>query len=84
MNYLQNFHCLEITYLGPTDYKGSRVKIYSHRFEETVIISFNHEFVDISDIAQNYLESIGFEFIGKSESKTGYFLLSTTFKPLKK
>jgi hypothetical protein len=84
MLYLSNFHCLEITYLSATNSKGSRVKIYSPRFEQSVIVSYNYEFSTVCDIAQDYLEKLGFEFIGKAESKFGYYLISSTFKPLKK
>jgi hypothetical protein len=84
MNYLQNFHCVEVTYLSPTNYLGSRVKIHSARFKESVIINYDYQFSTVCEIAQNYLEKLGFQFIGKAESKTGYFLISSTFEPLKK
>ena len=84
MSYLKNFHVLHVTYVGPIHDKGSKVKIYSNRFDESISIPYDHEFSTISDTAQNYLEKLGFEFIGKAESKQGYFLISLTFKSLKK
>ena len=84
MEHLENFHIIEVLYVAPTNSTGSRVKIISGRFDQSIKIPFNHEFNNVYDIAQAYLKNAGFSFVGKAESKTGYFLISTTFKPLKK
>jgi hypothetical protein len=83
LDYLQNYHILKINYLGATNYKSSRVKITSERFEQSRIINYDHDYNSIADIAQAYLEKKGFKFIGKGESKDGLYLISTTFEPLK-
>lgn len=80
---MQNLHCFEISYLAPTNCKGSRVKIHSLRFNQTIIISYNYNFNSIYDIAENYLKTIGFNCLYLSETKKGYLILSDTFKPLK-
>lgn len=84
MEHLQNFHIIEARYVAPTNSTGSRVRLISHRFNQTKKIPYNDRFNNTCEIAQAYLENLGFELIGKAESKTGYFLISTTFKPLKK
>jgi type II restriction/modification system DNA methylase subunit YeeA len=82
---MQNYHVITAIYIGPTNEKGSRIKLHSDRFEQTVIISFNHEtFRQTDEIAIDYLQSKGFDIIGKAEKKDGYFLISNTFEPLKK
>ena len=83
MNNLQNFHIIEVTYLKPTNTLGSRVKLTSHRFEQSIIISFDYECGYSDTTAQKWLLSNGFELIGKAESLKGYFFISSTFKGLK-
>jgi hypothetical protein len=80
---MENLHTLEVTYLGATNSRGSRVKIFSPRFDQSVVIPFDYEFNDIAEIAAAYLLDKGFEIIGRSQFKNGYFLISRTFEPLK-
>ena len=83
MQILPNFHIIEVTYLGPTNNLGSRVKLTSHRFKHSIIISYDYECGWTDSTAQKWLISNGFELIGKAESKNGYFFISSTFKGLK-
>lgn len=83
MKDLKNTHALFIKYHGATNNGGSRVSITSDRFKERVYISYDYQYNNIYDMAQNYLESIGFNLIGISETKDGYILLSDTFKSIK-
>lgn len=84
MKNLENFHVLKASYLGPTNTKGSRVKIESERFKQKIIIPYNYEFAYTLPIAQKHLEKLGFELIGQAEGKNCYYLISSTFKPLRK
>lgn len=83
LEYLQNYHVLKVTYLGPTNNSGSRVKITSDRFKESKTISYDYYYNSTIDMAQAYLESKGFNLIGKAEGKDCYYLISTTFEGLK-
>ena len=83
MNRPTNYHVFAIKYLGATDTKGSRVKITSQRFEQSVTISYNYEYSNIYEMAQEKLESMGYEITGMGETPSGYVLMSTTFEPLK-
>lgn len=83
MKNLNNYHVLKVTFLGATDTKGSRIKIQSERFEESKTISYNYEYNNTFEGAQNYLESKGFDLIGKAEGKDCYYIITTTFKGLK-
>ncbi len=80
---MKNLHTLEVTYLGATNSRGARVKIYSPRFDQSVIIPYDYQFTNISEIATAYLLDKGFEIIGRSDSKNGYYLISHTFEPIK-
>jgi len=82
MNTIKNYHALVITYLGPTNHRGSRIRIKSDRFEQAVTIPYNYEFNNTLEGAEQYLTNIGFNLIGKGELKNAYLLLTDTFKPL--
>ena len=84
MIYLQNYHVIKVTYLLPTNSRGSRVKLYSERFEQSLIIHYDYRFANTYEIAQDYLVSIGYVLTGKAEGKGCYYLISETFKPFKK
>jgi len=78
-----NFHGLEIKYLGPTNTRGTRIKIISHRFKENIIISYNYSLNCIADMAIDYLQKQGFKIVGQAETKEGYMIITNTFKGLK-
>ena len=80
---MKNFHVLEIKYLGPTNFLGSRVSIYSPRFQERVVIPYNYSKNSIQEMAKAFLESKGFNILGCGESKNGMYIISDIFKPLK-
>lgn len=78
-----NLHAFEITYLGATNTKGSRVKIKSLRFNEAKIIDYDYNYSNTLDIAKAWLEDYSYELAGQAETPKSYIILSTTFKPLK-
>lgn len=79
---MRTFHAIEIKYLGPTDYRGGRMKLYSARFKTAVTLSRDYSFDGLAQ-AERYLERAGFQLAGYSETKDGDVILSTTFEPLK-
>lgn len=81
---MQNLHLIAIKYLGPTNTRGSRVKITSDRFEQSVTIPYDYSATGrIYDMASPWLLGRGFNIVGVAEIKDGYALLSDTFKALK-
>lgn len=79
-----NFHAFEVFYVGPTDHLGSRTKIVSKRFKQSVTLPYDHEFNGSREQAIAYLEGKGFVITGQAEfSPSSTLLLSSTFKPLK-
>lgn len=81
---MKNLHLFKIKYLGPTNFRGSRVRITSERFKESVTIPYDHSANDSVEIAANYLKTAGFEIIGRAEGGITDYLISTTFHKLKK
>lgn len=93
-NTVKRFRCFKVKYLPCTNFKGSRVSISDERGikpservngvnkRKTKIISYNHEFNNCTDIALNYLESIGIKISGFTSSEIDQcdYLLTTNFE----
>lgn len=86
MDYL-NFHLIEVRYLGATNTKGSRIKMISSRFEQSVTIPYNYEFNSGRDIALDWLSKQGHNVIGSGDvNGRDVIVVASTdkqFKPLK-
>lgn len=84
---MENFHLIEARYLGPTNTRGSRVKLVSARFEQSVTIPYNYEFNNARDIAIDYLQKQGHNVTGSGEVRGHYVIVvahtDNMFKPLK-
>jgi hypothetical protein len=83
MENLKNYHALTIGYVGATNHRGSRIRIKSDRFEQSILIPYDYEFSNTLEGAQKYLIDKGFNLVGQGELKDAYLLLTDTFKPLK-
>lgn len=79
----ENYHLIEIRYLPPTNHRGSRVSLHSPRFDDRLTIPYDYYYANIWEMAEIHLIKKGFEIVGLCETKKGYGLLTTTFKPLK-
>jgi hypothetical protein len=78
-----NFHILKVKYLGPTDTRGSRVKITSERFENSKTISYSSEYNRAMDAAINWLsKERGFTVIGTGEGDGHDYVIVSEFQPL--
>jgi hypothetical protein len=82
MKQLTNYHALQVSFIGPSNHFGARVKIKSDRFEQYITIPFDYEF-DTRGTAINHLNKLGFNLIGQAELKDRYLFISDTFQPLK-
>lgn len=81
---IENYHAITARYLGPTNTQGTRVKIISHRFKDSVIIPFDYSCNNITEIAYNWLAKRGYDIIGAMEiSGKDDILISSTFRALK-
>jgi hypothetical protein len=81
---MKNYHILTVKYLGPTNYRGSRVRITSERFNQSVILSYDYQFNTAYEQAETYLTGRGFNVLGHGEGKNTMFIITDTFEPLKK
>lgn len=78
-----NYHLFEIRFKSSAN-GSSKVQITSLWWSESVIINYDYSKINIGEVAQSYLEKLGFEFVGKSESGKATYLISTNFNYLKK
>lgn len=79
-----NKHLVKVSFLGPTDYKGSRVKLTSMRFEKnSVTISKDYQFNSSIEQAVYWLEKNGYKplFVGELP-KGEYMVVCDEFNPL--
>ncbi len=80
---LTNFHALTVKHLWPTDFKGSRIKITSDRFEQSITLNRDYSSSSWLDQAVTFLTQNWFTLIWMAEMNNQNILLSDTFKPLK-
>lgn len=73
---------IEVKFLGPTNYKGSRVKIscsdLRHRNNnkaKSKIFSVDYQFNNILNQAEKILTQFGFSIIGVNEQESHYLLI---------
>ena len=79
---MQNLRMFEVKYLGPTNHRGSRVKITDTRFKKSVTLSKSYNYDDILDQAKDFLKSKGIELVSRSwnESTGTDYLLTNDFQ----
>ena len=77
---MNNYHIIEVKYLGPTNTKGSRIKLTSSRFNQSVTIPYDYRFNNASDIAVDWLKTNGHPVIGCGEVKSGNVVIVDAFE----
>jgi hypothetical protein len=65
-NTTQHLIAITVRYIGPTDYRGSRIKMSLPRFEETLTIPYNYEARDAEQGASMFLADNGCEPIARA------------------
>lgn len=73
-------HIFTAKYISPTSKKGSRIKIYSARYNQSVTINYETR---MDDDVLEYLNSKGYDIQNIAEGKGLYYFTSHVFKPLK-
>ncbi len=76
---IERYHAITLTFIGQTDTKPARVRVYSERFKHAFYCS------GYKDGAIKELQARGFVIAGDAElsNQSKYLLLSTTFEPFK-
>jgi hypothetical protein len=77
---MKNYRAFKVTYKGPTNHRGSRVIIKDLRFNQSKTINYDYKHNSISDMAIEYLESIGIKIVGRAESNFDTLLFTDNFE----
>lgn len=79
-----NAHLIKITYVGPTNTRGSRVKLTSQRFErDSATFGYRHQFNNTFDQAVAWLREHGYTIVCSGEMPNAYWAAVEQFKPLR-
>ena len=77
---MQNLIAIRVRFLGPTNTKGSRVKLEVPRFEVSKTISYyRYNVKGEADNAIAWLKEQGIELLGECEDKNGESILVASF-----
>lgn len=80
-------HLIEVKKLGATNTKGSRVKVTSLRFGDSVTISYNYAKDNIGDMFIDWLKSkdndLGIVSVGYDEKRYVYIFGVSVFESMK-
>ena len=84
---IENLHAITVKYLPATNFKGSRFKMISERFGDSVTLSYDYAHNSVLDMATEWLEKHGQDIVGKCETRTGSLVIlkaqENAFTPLK-
>ena len=77
-----NCRIFKVKYLGPTNYRGSRVKITEQRngFTDNVTLSFDYAIGDILEQSVKYIKKLGINVLGYGWTGSEYILFSDTWQ----
>jgi hypothetical protein len=82
---MKNFHLIEAKFIGPSNARGSKVKITSLRFGSSITENYDYQFGSTKDQAAETLKNLGFKpvGVGYDEKKQVYIFCSEIFEDLK-
>lgn len=76
---MNNLRSFSVKYLGPTDTRGSRIRIVDNRFNKKIILNFNSSYRSTYEQAEAYLLGCGIICDYQSEAGDEQLLLTTNF-----
>lgn len=76
-----NLRMFEVKFLGPTNFKGSRIKITDLRMRKSVTLSKSYHFNNSTDQAIDYLSKRGINLVGETwcDKTKKHYLLTDNF-----
>lgn len=72
---MKNYQVIKVQYFGPTNARGSRVKLTDYRFNTSKTIPYGYEFNNARDIAIDWLTREGHKVVGQAEAPDHYLLM---------
>lgn len=87
MNNYKRVHLIEVKYLGATNTRGSRVKVSSLRFNDSVTIPYDYSYNNIAEIFEAWLKELnndlGIVSVGYNEKTGAYIYGVNAFEPMR-
>ena len=80
---MNNKHVIELIYLRATNFKSSRLKLKSHRFNESIIVAFDSYRAKPFDQAIDELKSLGYTIHSIGDLVKSDVFLVEEFKSIK-
>jgi hypothetical protein len=81
---MNNYHIIGIRWIAPTGNQPGRIKLSSHRFQDSITVPFDYTFNSMSEQSMHLLNRIGFKVIGYGAySDRDDVIITSTFEPLK-
>lgn len=77
---MKNLLLVTVKYIGPTDYRGARIKITLPRFGESKVIPYDHDGRDAEEGAVRYLASKGIVPMARACGPDGSAMLLFDFE----
>ena len=80
---IPQYHMIEVTFLSSTQHLPARVKLYSCRFNQSIIVGYYDERVKttiVNEIAMQVLRENNFNVLGFGLGKKGCVIMTDTFK----
>ena len=81
-----NYHVFIVKHILETKTKSAKVKLKSERFNHSIYLPYtNHPGASSPalDTALLYLANKGYDIVGQGESQNHFYIISSTFEPLK-
>ena len=79
----RNKHIIKVKFLGPTNHRGARIKLYSGRYNQSVTLDYSYHVGNVYNQAAMWLNYNGFEPLAMGEGREHYYIICETFKLLK-
>ncbi len=82
---IKSFHILKAIYSSMTDNRSNNFKIISEEYDQSITIKYNYrKGGDMKGQAIRWLTEHGFKIVGTAKGIGCRYIISDTFKPLKK
>lgn len=76
-----NTRVIKVRFLGPTDTRGSRVKLIEQRYNitDSVTLSYDYRIANVLEQAVQYLKNIGINVLGYGSDNDNYYVFSDSW-----
>ena len=77
---MKTYRVFEVSYKGPTNCRGSRIRIKDCDRDKTIFIPYNYEYFDSASGGLAYLQERGFKIVGQATTKNSRLYFTEDFE----